>query len=186
MVIASGPLIIGLGFKARNGKDTLASMTADALRDLGVSSERLSFADDLKALARCLGMQAKNAPALQKLGEACRELDPDFWVKRLMLRVASSSALVVFVPDMRFPNELRRLWQQGAITIRVDRVLPNGETYTAADRDPTHVSETALANAQFDYRLVAPDGDLAALREHARWLSRLAYRRLAQERKVRP
>jgi hypothetical protein len=50
--------IIGLGHKARHGKDTVASHLLKLLPGARI----FSFADDLKALARALGMRALRRP----------------------------------------------------------------------------------------------------------------------------
>lgn len=152
--------IIGLGHKARHGKDTVAGCLLKRLP----GSRVFSFADDLKALARALGMTEKNGPFLQKLGEAMRTLDVDYWVKRLALRIDESNAPYVMIPDVRFPNELEWVHARGGIAVKVERFEWDGTLYVDPSRDPLHYSETALDGCTaWDEQVTAVSGNLWVL-----------------------
>lgn len=153
-------LLIGLGYKARHGKDTIAKIAARDILDARV----MSHADDLKALARALGMTEKHGPFLQKLGEAMRTLDQDYFVKKLHLRIDEIAPRVVLIPDVRFPNEADAIKARGGLLYHVERRLPNGTLYVDASRDPNHPSETAMDGYQgWNRSFSIMDGDTGGL-----------------------
>lgn len=156
-------VILGLGHKARHGKDSVAAAISDTLPGTRI----FSFADELKAIARALGMTTKNAPFLQKLGEALRTLDQDFFVKRMLLRIEESSPRFAVIPDVRYPNEVRAIQDREGLVVKVSRLDEYGAPWVAKDRDPNHESETALDGFPFDDAFVIADGDLAGIKAAA-------------------
>jgi hypothetical protein len=158
--------VIGIGHRARHGKDTLANGIRHHLGLFGYHALVASFAHELKSLARALGMRGKNSVMLQHLGLAMRALDEDYWIKRLEDRIAQESEApdVVIVPDVRFPNEARWVASRGGPRIKVSRLMPDGSLFVAQDRDPNHESETALADWHgWENDFTITDGDLDTL-----------------------
>lgn len=135
--------VVGIGHKARNGKDTTASVFQDFF---GSSCRRYAFADALRAIARVEhGMTTKDAPLLQRLGtEVYREKNPDIWVNTLYWTIAEQQPLVAVVSDVRFYNEAQMVKSMGGKLIRCIRRAQNGAQYLDPSRDPKHRSETAL------------------------------------------
>lgn len=84
---------------------------------------------------------------LQLLGtEAGRGIiHKNIWVNSLMSEY--TNLLHWVITDMRFPNELDAITKRGGISIRVERLQEIN------DLNP-HKSETALDNAQFDYKII--------------------------------
>lgn len=168
-------LVIGLGHKARHGKDTVARLVRRAvIQQTQADAVTLTFSGDLKATARAMfGMMSKNGALLQTLGtEVFRaHVNPDIWVNCFAAQVydlardlAPDDRLVILVPDVRFPNELATIKALGGITVRVTRYNADGTVYSADDgRQMDHVSETSLNDAEFDMDIRAPSGDFAAL-----------------------
>lgn len=77
-------------------------------------------------------------------------VDGNWWVKQLKQRIVESSANVILVTDVRFPNEIEGLFphdeEYRLVTLRVNRNV----THSAPGQD--HASELALDNYnQFDY-----------------------------------
>ena len=148
MKVPTKRVFVGLGHKARNGKGVVADVVAEDLRRRapGARPAVLAFADDLKALARALGMQGKNGPMLQHLGLAMRALDPDYWINALRERLDTDhpDANVVLIPDVRFPNEADWILSLGGSVVKVTRLNEDGSVFIADDRDSRHISETAL------------------------------------------
>lgn len=173
-------LIVGFGHKARHGKDTVAGMVADTTPGARI----FAFADDLKAIARALGMTTKNGVFLQKLGEACRALDQDFFVKRLLLRIREAKPKVALVPDLRYPNEFRAVRANGGLLVKVERVNADGTLWLTSDRDPYHESETALDSWTFDDTFTVPDGYIAGLEAAAKCV-RSTIEHMLEERGVK-
>lgn len=160
-----GTTVIGIGNKARHGKDRLASLIIDMVE----GARRYSFADDLKAYARVLGMKGKDGPLLQALGtDVFRRLDPDVWVRCLYWKIAEDRPRVAVLPDMRFPNEMQMVKDLGGTTVRVVRLNEDMSVYQAPDRDPNHASETALDDAPFDWCIMAKTGELRTLQYGAK------------------
>lgn len=163
-------LIIGIGHKARHGKDTVARI----LSQHDPKRVRVySWAAALKAVCRAvLGMRGKDGLLLQIVGTdifraspterafglarlagshphllprayalaAVLEHNPQVWVETLLDQIAEEAPAVALIPDTRFPNEAAACHA----TIRVSRVTPDGTAHVCADRDPLHPSETAL------------------------------------------
>ena len=153
-----GTAVIGIGHRARHGKDSLAAILLNEVK----GARRYSFADDLKALARILGMDTKNGPVLQALGtDVCRSLDPDFWTKRAYWKLQEERPKMAIFPDVRFPNEVAMIRGMGGIVIKVLRLNADDSPFVASDRPADHPSETALDDYEaWDYCVVARTGEL--------------------------
>lgn len=138
--------LVGLGHKARQGKD----LAARAITDGFINARRIGFADAVRTLARLdYGMTTKDAPLLQRLGTEGRTADPDLWVRVVAWTVAeweadSPEPQLVVIPDLRFPNEADWIKAWGGLCLELRRYGADGTRYLAADRDPTHLSEVAL------------------------------------------
>jgi hypothetical protein len=160
------PLLVGIGHRARQGKDTLASLI-HACAPAETTIMRL--ADPLKMYARMTGlMNGKDSGLLQKLGLLFRQhCHEDFFIQQLEYRIQDEPAKIILLSDLRYRNELAWIRQHQGIAIRVHRLTPDGAPYFAADRDPDHVSECELDDATFDYEITARTGDLSALTEAA-------------------
>lgn len=170
------PFIIGVGHRARNGKDTLAAYL-QALSPFEIKV--FSFASALKGFCRTMGwMQEKDGPLLQFIGTECfRKADPDIWVKIVLREIEESGCRVAILPDCRFLNELKLIRDTGGMAIRVRRILPDGSFYLDPNRPADHPSECALDNAEFDLTVDAKDGELktiftAAVSIHAELVDR--------------
>jgi hypothetical protein len=155
-------LVIGLGHKARHGKNA----AADAIHEAYPAETRIySFANALKAFCRvAYGMTAKNAPLLQRVGLEFRERSgADFWVDILKAQLLEEQPKVALVTDVRFPNEAAFC----DAAVKVTRLV-GGVPFVAQDRPADHPSETALDGYDGWYdELVVEDGKLEALREAA-------------------
>ena|SRR3990167_6144800 len=152
-----GVRIIGIGHKARHGKDTTANAILEKLER---STKKYSFADDLKAFARVLGMRSKDGPLLQALGtNVFRRLNDSIWVECLYAKLLEEQPTTAIIPDVRFPNEARFIKDLGGIMVRVDRYNPDDTLFISPDRPADHPSETALDGYKdWDFILTARDG----------------------------
>ena len=142
------------------GKDTLANHVIANHGGGHVVSFAAPVYEVASAIQRVLGRHVeKDAGLLQLVGLGLRDHYGDnIWVDRAMAKINAinqlDSTANVIVPDMRFPNEMKELKDAGFVTIKVvrpDRLI---------DRDPNHPSETALADAPFDY-VILNDGSEA-------------------------
>lgn len=159
-----GVTVIGLGHKARHGKDSAARFLIEA-RPAGV--QRFAFADDLKAVARVMfGMREKDAPLLQVLGaDVFRRQDPDVWLRSVYYKIAEARPEIAVITDVRFPNEWAFVRALGGVLWKVERRRPGGEVFVDPDRPAGHASETALDGAEWDRVLVNLEGAPGFLRE---------------------
>lgn len=151
-----GTLIIGLGHKARHGKDSAARILIERFPH---RVQRFSFADDLYAVCRVLhGMTTKDAPLLQRVGVEYREKDEDTWIRCVDSKIREARPRVAVITDVRFPNELAYVKAMGGVCWKIERRMPDGALFVDPSRPATHVSETALDYAPWDRVLVNPDG----------------------------
>lgn len=170
-----GTLIIGIGHKARQGKDTAAKAI---IRASGGEAVRYSFAEALRAVARVEhGMTRKDAPLLQYLGtDHYRQRDPDIWVRTLYWQLDEERPAVAIITDVRYPNEMEFVRALGGECWKVERYFPNGTRYVDDSRDPNHISETALDAATWDRVLINPEGEPEVLRSIVEVAYEMAWR----------
>ena len=177
-------LVVGISGKKRSGKDTLCSSLVSVLEGVQCHSRRRALADALKEEAAsslapqfaAAGISEKQLLAmlysdeqkeqfrlyLQWHGtEFRRAFFGDDYLTRQMDEyiaawefAADIPRKVLFVPDVRFPNEVEWVHSHNGLLIHVERPgLPSD----------THSSETALDGfSGYNYRVVN-DGDINSL-----------------------
>lgn len=91
-----------------------------------------------------------------------RSINPDYWVKALVKRIADDQPEIALITDVRFPNEVQFIQRYGEV-IKVDR--PSLPFLRGAAG--VHASELALANFDGWDAVIKNDGDLETLRERA-------------------
>lgn len=157
----SGVMFIGLGHKARQGKDSAALMLQEYWGPK--QAQIICFADALKMECRILhGMTTKDAGMLQTYAQFKRKIAPDHWIQQVALVAAEKATSnlnlrYIIVPDVRHKNELAWIDSLQGISIRVLRTLANGTPYIDTSRDATHISETDLDDAPFMFNITAVD-----------------------------
>lgn len=182
MMTSDRPLIGVTGY-ARHGKDTFASgltdqawtrlSFADPLREMALRLDPIVITDGPTTCARLSTVIArhgwegsKGTPfaaeirrTLQRLGtDAVRGVDEDFWVRAFAERFVEVGGPVV-VPDVRFPDEARSIWDLGGLVVRVER--PGAAVHLH------HRSEVCIKDIRADV-VVVNDRDPDALRLRAR------------------
>lgn len=118
---------------------------------------------DPNAVVDSVYKNGKQRALLQAIGEGRRKVDPDYWIKRWADAVTASSADIILTADMRYPNELELIKQMDGVTVKFTRLGFDG----LSPEHATHISETALDTAEFDYHIVVRDGQLPWLRSQA-------------------
>lgn len=152
-----GTIVIGLGHKARHGKDTAARTMIELLPTL---VQRFSFADDLYAVCRVVhGMTTKDAPLLQRIGVEYRARDAETWVRSVYAKILDAKPRIAVITDVRFPNEMAFVHALGGTCWKISRVLPDGSLFVDPSRPATHISETALDAAEWDKTFANLEGD---------------------------
>lgn len=168
--------LLGLGYRKRSGKDTIADHLvrtqgfvkvswADALKE-GVNAwhgwdERHAYGDLKEVVDPYWGYSPREA--YQKIGTDLvrNQWMQDFWVKAAMRRVEKHqlAGRPVVLADVRFPNEAAAILSLGGEVWRIDRPgLPT---------EDLHESETALDGFDGWTRIVENDGTVADLLDNA-------------------
>lgn len=156
-------LIIGLGNRARQGKDTAGEAIVEyfnsrrnaqlkhGLKPATPEARIFKFADALYKVCREeYGMIGKNANLLQQVGEGRRnEFGLNYWIDQLDATMKGFEGIAV-ITDMRYTNEADWVKAKGGYTIQVSRLNENGLPFITADRDPNFVSEVQLDNYNYD------------------------------------
>ncbi|MFD7539559.1 hypothetical protein [Streptomyces sp. NPDC059819] len=176
--------------RARSGKDTAAARLvqrhafvrvafADPLRESAMALDPIVGADAsaygalpirLSDLVKRYGWERSKSEfpevrrTLQRLGEAVRENDPDYWLRLALdkIRTADRWGIPVVVTDCRYPNEFDALRDAGALLVRVDR--PSLDEHQ--DQTAGHISETALTGYPVD-AVLTNGGTVAELHQAA-------------------
>jgi hypothetical protein len=145
-----GTTFIGIGNKARHGKDTVA----EAIVSRYSKAKRFAFGDQLKAHCRVVhGMTKKDGALLQRIGKEKRDEDPDVWIRALYHWVDEVRPRYAVVSDVRMRNELNFIHSVGGYTIRVVRYKDDGSLFVADDRPADDISEVDIDHAVFDFTI---------------------------------
>jgi len=168
-------MIIGVGYRARAGKDAIADHLVEHHGFI-----RAAFADALKqACAEIFGLNKaqlygkmkeevdpfwNDTPRniLQKVGTEClrRGYRDDVWVKALERRVVdhpTAYRVNWIISDVRFPNEANAVKRWGGVVWRVDRPdLPQIAT-------SGHASETSMQDFKGWDHVILNDGTITDL-----------------------
>lgn len=162
---------IMIGYQSRVGKDTLAGMLEQLIRDSGKTCHLVTMSKPLYEIASnvqlALGATTvEKRPALmQELADAVKKsYGPDIFARVAFAPYLRGVAIpdYVIVTDFRFKSEYGTacLAFGKPTTVRIMR------TDRAIDRPQTHTSETELADWPFDHT-VDNNGDMTTLREQA-------------------
>ncbi len=121
-------------------------------------------------------MDDKDSKMLQFWGTNFRRAsDDNYWVNIIQKQIESFNGKYrkIYIPDVRFKNELTFIKDSGGIYIEVMRIHSDGERWLDDSRDPNHPSEIDLDNAEFDISVLAHDGDLESLNDFATYLKNI-------------
>lgn len=159
-------MIVGLGYRARSGKDTTANYL---VREYGF--KRIGFADSLKEACRHIfgftdeqlfgklkevidpywGFTPRYA--MQKVGTECMRdnFDKEIWIKSVEKKILDGENWVI--TDVRFPNEALAVQRWNGFLTRIDRDVAG-----ATGGIEAHPSEIALDGfSEWNYILRNPN-----------------------------
>lgn len=174
-------LILGVGNKARHGKDTVAEALLEhynhirntMYKHLGSIPKsvpviaQFRFAEALYQECRDLhGMTEKDAPLLQKIGASRRAENENYWIDKVLKKIPSNLDIAV-ISDVRYLNEAKAIKAIGGYLINVTRLNPGGTPYVADDRPANHPSEIDLDNYDWDFYIKVHSGETVILAEQA-------------------
>ena len=159
-------MIIGIGYRAHSGKDTVGQMLVQ-----GYGFHRVGFADALKDVCSviCFGavfphvrhgdfkhdftpLGLTGGQLLQKVGVALREAVPNIWIDSAHLLPKLVTYANVVVTDVRFLDEAQAIKDLGGILIEIRRNVAQDD----------HISETEGAKIKWDH-VIENDGSLVYL-----------------------
>lgn len=164
---------IALTGKLRSGKDAIAEHLY-----YRHGFEREAFGGMLKYLAKKVyahtprNDDGKPRAMYQAFGQACREFDPDVWIRHVEFSVKmlanQRDTVGVVITDLRQPNEYEWCRANGFVIVRVSapdelrlaRAKAAGDNFTEADL--THDTEQHVDGFAVDYEIVN-DGSIAEL-----------------------
>lgn len=151
---------VGLVGKCGSGKDTIA----DIIVENKLADDRVSFASHLKY--HCQGIfKETNREYLQKLGHACREIQKDVWINRVIDAINWTESIfqshdanwegTYVITDVRYLNEADWIINQDGILIMIDtgwntrrvRIEKRDNFIYTLDKwdiDNSHISETEV------------------------------------------
>lgn len=184
-------MIIGVGFRARTGKDTFAEMLAEELynitkykfilmayahelklrvqQDFDMSYEQLwgnekEVPDERYLKNEFNGSSIHWTPReiMQAYGQFYRTINYNFWVEHLFNVIEEKEYKNVIITDVRHPNEADAIANRDGFIIKVNRVG------TQEIHGANHISETAMDNydrIDFD---IENNGTLDDLRNSAK------------------
>ena len=134
------------GGQARSGKSTAAEYLQRHQGGLILPIAGPLYSILEYAQNTCDFSPRKDRQFLQWVGtDWAREEDENVWINLLMKRIGKIPENVtnIYVPDVRFPNEVRKLRDAGFLIIRVERdVAESDPSFGSGSR--VHDSETAL------------------------------------------
>ena len=159
------PKLIGIGYRARSGKDTVAAhlfsrhnyervACADAIREVAtIVTGEDAYDLDFKTNMTRLGVTG--GQFLQQCGTLLKQIDPEIWTKVVEHNIAHRLKMgyYVVVPDIRFKSEAAMVRRLGGTLWRIDR--------PGLANDP-HISEQEGAHIAWD-AVIKNNGSLADL-----------------------
>lgn len=151
-------LVIGIGHRARSGKDTAARAILESAP--GDNIQVISVFDSVRAMGSAL-VDTLGIPLpfdhsnpnygkfYQKFGDVLHTYDPEFKVRALRNSI-NPETRVIIIPDIRRHSE----FDICDVTLRVRKVDSYINEVLATDRDPNHISEIELTDVNWDYTLL--------------------------------
>lgn len=126
-----------------------------------------------------LAPYGKHPKLLQWWGtEYRRAQNKNYWVDKLFASIPANTDIAL-ISDVRFQNEADAITSRGGYNVNVQRLNQDGTMYQSTDRSPNHLSETALDNYNWQFKLTNHEGHQALLEEQS--ITLVEYLRAAHE-----
>jgi hypothetical protein len=170
--------IIGICGHARSGKDTMADLISMVLADVGIKSEKIALADELKN--ECADLVWDNLgidvftqkteekeiirPLLVTWGtHVRRKINPNVWIEKAADKIKGDKLIII--TDIRYKNELEWLRQKDSYCIFVDRIDANGSLVPPANQEESENSPYLKEHSDFQLTwATVGDSNLEALK----------------------
>ena len=160
--------IIGISGLARSGKDSFYEMSKPYFDKYNIKSKRYAFAECLKQECDPFLRQNINISAFTEVDEEKklirpflvsygthirRKINKNCWIEKIEEKVKSDLSLntVVFITDVRFPNEVEWVHKTGGESIHIKRegILPPNEDEKLNDPILSKLSKYKLTWGDF-------------------------------------
>ena len=150
----NNPSVIGIGYKAQSGKDTIADFLVENTGYVKLSMSDplkelvLDLSEDTKTLVSAVGWERAKRygdwvrPELQHIGTTMKKhFGEDFWAEQMRDRIAAQHELGydVVIPDVRFLSEVAMI-RSFSSHFLIEAYRPDRPEIEGAD----HISETEL------------------------------------------
>lgn len=175
-------MIVGISGRKRSGKDTVYEMIRLRVHSKlpNVDIRQYAFADPVREFAvRYFGVELDPSRKeeyrfiLQGIGEMIREeVNSTYWVYRTIRKYEQEFPDVGIITDLRYPNEVDIVKEQGGVVLRVSRGQENTDM---------HPSETSLTDEEFS-DIIYNNGTLEELRMKViEWTDRVLIPRIREQ-----
>lgn len=118
-------MILGLSGYARVGKNALADQLENYQQFAFATALKKEVTVMLQAVGINVDVFQTDKEAWRDMlvfwGRKRRELDIDYWIKRLYMSAAPLDDKRIVITDVRYPNEVRWIKSKGGIVIGLDR-----------------------------------------------------------------
>lgn len=162
--------------KALHGKDTIANFVKEQLEKEECRAEILHFADSLKKEAKLVGWDGtkgeQQRQVLIDLAKSRRNIDPEYFVKKVVNDIKTGTCNIYLIPDTRYKNEIEYMKSIKDFSVITVRVCREGFDNKLTNSQKRSESETQLDNHKFDY-FIHNNGTLDELREKAEILTKI-------------
>lgn len=152
---------VAFGYKAGSGKDSCVEYLINKYGGI-----KLGFADPVYdilhyAQKACNIKTHKDRGFLQYIGtEWGRKEDPDMWVKLLFTKIPSSKNC--YISDVRFPNELKALKDNGWCCIKLNRNIQKTREGTGDLQHSSEIELDKISDYEWDF-IIDNNGTLEEL-----------------------
>ena len=149
-------LLVGIGYKSRQGKTTLA----EALQDLAPHEIAVFNTSDLLInAARWQGLmgQEKDSALLQMFAGVVIKNNPDFLIQQFTYAIRDVNPRIAVLAGIRDAVQFDWIKMNGGVMVKISRMQENGKPFQTTDRIQDHWSETNLSSAIFDYSINIPE-----------------------------
>lgn len=157
-------VFIGWSGRARHGK----TESTEAVKNFALSQGKTVGVYDVGNMIRLMAIASGRLPQVERkdmtreqlqvlidLGKEMRDVDTNYWVKRVISQAILDNPDVAMCPNIRMPLEAQSIRDQGGHIVRVTRLNQDGSLFISPDRDPNDITETALEFWPADFYLTA-------------------------------
>lgn len=155
-------IFIGWSGRARHGKTECTLAVKEFVEsfgktvgvyDVGAMILQLCIKEGLLPQIKREDMNKEQVQVLVNVGNKMRQLDNQYWTKRVVAAAKEEQRDVAMCPNVRFQQEATAIKNMGGAIVRCTRLNEDGSLYISPDRDPNDTTETAMSFWPADFYL---------------------------------